>query len=432
MVRKKVDTIKAIRGMHDITPERSAHWAAVERSLQAAFTAYGYQEIRMPIVESTRLFKRSIGEVTDIVEKEMYTFADRNDELMSLRPEGTAGCVRACIERRLLETPQKLWYNGPMFRYERPQKGRQRQFHQIGGEALGYSGVEVEVETLLLHQRFWKALGLQNSVSLQINSIGDSESRAAFKAALILFLEQRKSALDEDSQRRLDSNPLRILDSKNRDTQALLNDAPKLQDYLSEHSAAHFELLRSRLSDLGIAFECNQRLVRGLDYYNDTVFEWVSDELGSQATVCAGGRYDGLVEQLGGKSTPAFGFAMGMERLLLILESQKFEALQLRRDVDIYFIVAQPEFEARAFAIAEAIRDELPELVLQQQLLSGSIKSQFKKADKCNARFAFVLAESEFNDNALTIKNLETGDQQLCELGDTLKDSISSLTALLR
>jgi len=417
--------------MQDITPERSAHWAAVDRCLQQAFSAYDYREIRLPIVESTRLFKRSIGEVTDIVEKEMYTFADRNDESMSLRPEGTAGCVRACIERRLLDTPQKLWYSGPMFRYERPQKGRQRQFHQFGGEALGYSGVEVEVETLLLHKRFWNALGLQNSVDLQINSIGDSSSRTAFRNALIEFLEQHKYELDADSLRRLDSNPLRILDSKNAATQALLNDAPRLKDYLSDDSAAHFELLCSRLSELGIDYEINPKLVRGLDYYNDTVFEWVSGELGAQSTVCAGGRYDGLVEQLGGKSIPAFGFAIGMERLVLILEAHNFGALDLPRSVDIYFIVAQPEFEPRAFSISEALRDALPDKVIHQQLLAGSIKSQFKKADKSNARYALVLAESEFNDNAITVKNLETGDQHLCDLGSVASDSLDGLVSLL-
>ncbi len=426
-----MDIVKAIRGMHDITPERSAHWAEVEHCLQQAFAAYGYQEIRMPIVESTRLFKRSIGEVTDIVEKEMYTFADRNDELMSLRPEGTAGCVRACIERRLLDTPKKLWYKGPMFRYERPQKGRQRQFHQIGGEALGYTGVEVEVETLLLNQRFWQALGLSDSVSLQINSIGDSESRTAYRNALVTYLKQQTEALDEDSQRRLESNPLRILDSKNPETQALLNEAPKLADYLSEQSRAHFELLISRLSELGIEYEINPRLVRGLDYYNDTVFEWVSSDLGAQATVCAGGRYDGLVEQLGGKPTPAFGFAMGMERLMLILEARSFSALNLPRQADIYFIVAQPEFEARAFAISEAIRDKMPAKIIHQQLLPGSIKSQFKKADKVNARYTFILAESEFDDNALTVKDMHTGEQQTHSLGESLDESIARLSALL-
>ena len=427
-----MDIIKAIRGMHDITPERSAHWAATERCLEQAFAAYSYAEIRMPIVEYTRLFKRSIGEVTDIVEKEMYTFADRNDELLSLRPEGTAGCVRASIERRLLDTPQKLWYKGPMFRYERPQKGRQRQFHQIGGEALGYSGVEIEVETLLLNQRFWKLLGLEDSVSLEINSIGDSPSRAEYRRALIAFLAEHKDSLDDDSQRRLDSNPLRILDSKNPDTQKLLVKAPQLQDYLSEQSKAHFELLCSRLSELGIEYKLNQRLVRGLDYYNDTVFEWVSDELGAQATVCAGGRYDGLVEQLGGKSTPAFGFAMGLERLLLILEAKAFAALSLSKVADIYFIIARPDYEPRAFAIAEGLRDLLPETSIQQQLLSGSMKSQFKKADRLGVDYTLILAESEFDQCAITLKNMATGEQQTIVLGEDIQSGLEGLVEILR
>ena len=399
--------------MHDITPDKSGHWARLEKAIAAVFATYAYREIRMPIVENTGLFHRSIGEVTDIVEKEMYTFADRNGESIALRPEGTAGCVRACIEHSLLDTPQKLWYNGPMFRYERPQKGRQRQFHQIGAEAFGYTGAEVEAEILLLNAKLWRALGLEKSISLQINNIGSSEARAAYRQALVDYLNQYRSELDADSQRRLETNPLRILDSKDAATQQLLEGAPALSAFVSQESKEHFARLNELLAAGGVEAVHNPRLVRGLDYYNDTVFEWVSDELGAQGTVCGGGRYDGLVEQLGGKPTPAVGFAMGIERLYLLLEAHDFEALPGSDAPGAYVIVADPAYQPFAFEVTESLRSALPEFAIMQHLVAGSMKSQFKKADKSGAKFALVIAENEVAEQTVTIKNLHTGEQSI-------------------
>lgn len=413
--------------MHDITPDKSGHWARIEQALASVLSAYAYKEIRMPIVENTRLFSRSIGEVTDIVEKEMYTFPDRNDELLSLRPEGTASCVRACIEHALLDTPQKLWYNGPMFRYERPQKGRQRQFHQLGAEVFGYADVEIEAEVLLLNRRFWQVLGIESGITLQLNNIGSSEARGQYRQALVAYLSQHVEALDADSQRRLSTNPLRILDSKSPATQALLNDAPVLTDFLSDESKRRYDRLVELLDAQGVTAQHNPRLIRGLDYYNDTVFEWVSDGLGAQATVCAGGRYDGLVEQLGGKPTAAFGFAMGLERLYLLLEAQQFKALGVDKTPDIYLIVAKPEFQLQAFLLAEQLRGLLPQFVIMQHLQAGSMKSQFKKADKSQARFALVLADDEIEQQTISVKNLATGEQQSCSTTDNLQ----ALSALL-
>ncbi len=334
-----MSNIRAIRGMNDILPDETPHWRRLEQTVSQLLASYGYGEIRLPVVEQTELFKRSIGEVTDIVEKEMYTFDDRNGDSLTLRPEGTAGCVRAAIQQGLLTVPQRLWYAGPMFRYERPQKGRQRQFHQIGVEAFGIASADMDAELILLCARLWRQLGLADSVELQINSIGSSAARRAYRAALVDYLSAHADALDEDSQRRLHSNPLRILDSKNPRTQALLDAAPALADYLDDEARDDFERLCELLQAAGLAYVVNPRLVRGLDYYNKTVFEWVTERLGAQGTVCAGGRYDGLVEQLGGKSTPAVGFAMGMERLvLLMLETGAVEAAPKRRPMSMWWL----------------------------------------------------------------------------------------------
>lgn len=420
-------TIQAVRGMHDITPDQAGHWSRIEHAIAEVFSRYAYREIRMPLVESTRLFHRAVGEATDIVEKEMYTFPDRNDESLALRPEGTAGCVRAVIENGLLNTPQKLWYSGPMFRYEKPQKGRYRQFHQIGAEVFGHDSVEVEAEMLMLNQRFWKSLGIEKSVSLQLNNIGDSVARANYKNALVDYLSGHKESLDADSLRRLDTNPLRILDSKNPAMQSLLNGAPALGAYLSEDSVRRAEQLNSMLAAQGIAVEQNDRLVRGLDYYNDTVFEWVSNDLGAQGTVCGGGRYDGLVEQLGGKSVPAIGFAMGIERLFLLLEAQAFAALPGNDKPDAYFIVAGKELQPYAFALAENLRNARPDFAIMHNLAPGSLKSQFKKADKSGARYAFVIAEDEVANNRVTVKDLQTGEQLQYALQDDLQELLAGL-----
>ena len=404
-------TIQAVRGMHDITPDQAGHWSRIEQAIKQVFSSYAYREIRMPLVESTRLFQRAVGEVTDIVEKEMYTFPDRNDESLALRPEGTAGCVRAVIEKGLLNTPQKLWYCGPMFRYEKPQKGRQRQFHQFGAEVFGYADVEVEAEMLMLNQRFWTSLGIEKNVSLQLNNIGDSDARANYKAALVEFLSAHKESLDVDSVRRLDLNPLRVLDSKNPATQSLLDDAPKMADYLSESSLQRSQALDALLAGQGISVEHNPRLVRGLDYYNDTVFEWVSNDLGAQGTVCGGGRYDGLVEQLGGKSMPAIGFGMGIERLYLLLESQAFAALPGDDSPDAFFIVANNDLQSFAFNLAEQLRNARPDFAIMHNLTLGSMKSQFKKADKSGARLAFIIGEDEVANHRVAVKDLKTGEQ---------------------
>lgn len=406
-----MSTFKAVTGMHDITPERSGHWARMEKVLHQTFNRYAYREIRMPIVEQTALFKRSIGEVTDIVEKEMYTFPDRNDKLLTLRPEGTAGCVRAAIENGLLNAPCKLWYQGPMFRYERPQKGRQRQFHQVGAEVFAYDSVEVEVEMLLLIQRIFQQFDVNDAVELQLNSIGSLDDRRNYRTALVSHLEKHKESLDADSQRRLSTNPMRILDSKNPDTQVLLDSAPVLMDFLSEASRSRFELLQQYLNEQGVAFTVNPRLVRGLDYYNDTVFEWVTNELGAQGTVCGGGRYDGLVEQLGGKPTPGVGFGLGLERLYLLLELRSFSGLSGDDFPDAYFLVADPAYQSRAFELAEQLRTAMPDFVIMQHLQPSSLKSQFKKADKSGAKWALIIGENEMTKHLLAVKNLQTGEQ---------------------
>lgn len=407
-------TLQAVRGMNDVLPADSALWQYFERTVADLLTAYGYQQVRMPIVEPTELFKRSIGEVTDIVEKEMYTFADRNGDSLTLRPEGTAGCVRAMLEHGLLGggTSQKVWYAGPMFRHERPQKGRYRQFNQIGVETFNLAGPDIDAELILLSWRLWQQLGLQDAVTLELNSLGSSEDRARYRDELVSYLRARFDQLDEDSQRRLESNPLRVLDSKNPQTQALLADAPRLADFLNEDAQAHFSGLRALLDAAGVPYVINPRLVRGLDYYGLTVFEWTTDKLGAQGTVCAGGRYDGLVEQLGGKPAPAVGFAMGIERLLLLIETLDRVPPELARQVDVYLVTLGAAAAVAGFRLAEHLRDALPGLRLVVHCGGGSFKSQFKKADKSGALFALILGEDEAAAQQIGIKPLRTQGQQ--------------------
>lgn len=404
--------IQAIRGMNDLLPQDSGVWQYVESTLSDILQRYAYQEIRFPIVEATELFKRSIGEVTDIVEKEMYTFDDRNGDSLTLRPEGTACCVRACEEHGLLyNQTQRLWYMGPMFRHERPQKGRYRQFHQLGVEAFGMQGPDIDAEILLLSARMLSELGVAEAVTLQLNSLGNAESRQAYKEALVAYLETRRDQLDEDSQRRLTTNPLRILDSKEPKTQALLNEAPVLLDYLDAESRSHFDQLKVLLDARGLGYQVNPRLVRGLDYYGKTAFEWVTDKLGSQATVCAGGRYDGLVEQLGGKPTPAVGFGLGLERLVLLLQTLDVVPQGLDQQADIYVVVAG-DYANEALAFAEHLRDQLPFVRLMTHCGGGSIKSQMKKADKSGADIALILGEDEIREGKVTLKYLREEAQQ--------------------
>ena len=407
-------TLQAVRGMNDVLPADSALWQYFERTVADLLTGYGYQQVRMPIVEPTELFKRSIGEVTDIVEKEMYTFADRNGDSLTLRPEGTAGCVRAMLEHGLLGggTSQKVWYAGPMFRHERPQKGRYRQFNQIGVETFNLAGPDIDAELILLSWRLWQQLGLQDAVTLELNSLGSSEDRARYRDELVSYLRARFDQLDEDSQRRLESNPLRVLDSKNPQTQALLADAPRLADFLNEDAQAHFSGLRALLDAAGVPYVINPRLVRGLDYYGLTVFEWTTDKLGAQGTVCAGGRYDGLVEQLGGKPAPAVGFAMGIERLLLLIETLDRVPPELARQVDVYLVTLGDAAAVAGFRLAEQLRDALPGLRLVVHCGGGSFKSQFKKADKSGALFALILGEDEAAAQQIGIKPLRTEGQQ--------------------
>lgn len=405
--------IQAIRGMNDILPEQTPVWQFVEDTVRKVLAQYGYQEIRMPIVEQTDLFKRSIGEVTDIVEKEMYTFEDRNGDSLTLRPEGTAGCVRAAEEHGLLfNQTRRLWYTGPMFRHERPQKGRYRQFHQIGVECFGMAGPDIDAELLVLTARLWKELGLADHTRLEINSIGTSEARKVYRQALVDYLSQFKADLDADSQRRLDTNPLRILDTKDPATRKILENAPNLDDFLDEESRAHFDRLRELLDAAGIAYTVNPALVRGLDYYGKTVFEWITDSLGAQGTICAGGRYDGLVEQLGGKPTRAVGFAMGLERLILLLETLDLIPEQVNNDADVYVTAMGDGAMASALALAEELRAALPGAVVVSHCGGGSFKSQMKKADKSGARYAVILGENEVANSTAGLKPLRADEPQ--------------------
>ena len=405
--------------MNDCLPQDSALWQYVETTLRDTAASYGYSEIRFPIVEMTELFKRSIGEVTDIVEKEMYTFSDRNGDSLTLRPEGTACCVRAGNEHGLLyNQEQRLWYTGPMFRHERPQKGRYRQFHQFGLEAFGIATPDIDAEVIILTARIWQKLGLTPYVKLELNSLGSNEARAAYRDKLVAYLEQHKDLLDEDSLRRLYSNPLRVLDSKNPALAEVLAKAPQLAEHLDAESAAHFASLQQRLTAAGIEFVINPRLVRGLDYYNRTVFEWVTTELGAQGTVCAGGRYDGLVEQLGGKATPAVGFAMGLERLILLLQSLNL-APALPAQADIYLLAMGETAELAAIGVAERLRSELPAKRVILHCGGGNLKKQFKKADKSGAAIALILGDEELARQEITVKWLrEEKPQQTLKLSE--------------
>ncbi len=401
---------RSVRGMVDILPEDSFLWQQLEGVMAAVLQQYGYQEIRLPIIETTQLFSRSIGEVTDIVEKEMYTFADRNDESLSLRPEGTAGCVRAVVQHNLQQTVQKLWYQGPMFRYERPQKGRQRQFHQLGVEGFGVASPDLDAELILLSNALWRGLGVQDLLTLEINSIGSPHSRALFREALVAFLSDHRDGLDDDSQRRLVTNPLRILDSKNAATQALLADAPSLSDFIDDESRDDFAALLAMLTAAGQPYVVNERLVRGLDYYNKTVFEWTTDALGAQGTVCGGGRYDGLVAQFGGRDTPAAGFAIGLERLVLLIKGLDTHAAP---QADIYVVTADTQSQLHALPRVEALRRALPNKVIQAHLGGGSFKSQFKRADRSGAQYALVYGESEQASESVTLKPLRSQGEQI-------------------
>ena len=401
--------LQAIRGMHDVLPEQTPTWQWLENQCRAVVQSYAYREIRMPIVEATELFARSIGEATDIVEKEMYTFEDRNGDSLTLRPEGTASCVRAGIENGLLHNQiQRLWYIGPMFRHERPQKGRYRQFYQLGVEAYGMATPEIEAELIYLSWRLFQRLDLSDDVKLQINTLGSYESRAKYRDELVNYLSKFKNELDEDSQRRLQTNPLRILDSKDSKTREILQNAPKLSDFLSDEDKAHFAKVVDLVKKLSIPCTVNPLLVRGLDYYCHTVFEWVTDSLGAQGTVCAGGRYDGLVEQLGGQATPAIGFAAGLERLVLLM-NQKQTRIQ---NADIFVVLMGERALAEGLPLVEKLRDALPNCVIENSLGGGGFKNQFKRADKSGARYALIIGDDEIAAQKIALKNLREEAEQ--------------------
>lgn len=404
-------TIQAIRGMNDCAPTETPLWQWVEQQVRSVLQTYGYAEVRMPIVESTPLFARAIGEVTDVVSKEMYTFWD-NDEQLTLRPEGTAGCVRAAIEHGwIYNNEQRLWYMGPMFRHERPQKGRYRQFHQAGVEVFGIANPEIDAELIILTAELWKKLGIIDHVTLQLNSIGSLQARQNYRSALVEFLQQHLDLLSEEEKERLVKNPLRILDSKNPELQKVLNKAPKLLDYLDDESREHFTQLCLLLDAVGIAYEINPKLVRGLDYYNKTVFEWITDALGAQGTVCGGGRYDGLVEQLGGHSACGVGFAMGLERLVLLVQEVNKD-LVLPNAVDIYIVHQGEGTTLAAFQLAAKLREELPRFRTMLHCSGGNFKKQFKRADKVGAKFALVFGESEVANQQVVVKDLLSGTEQ--------------------
>ncbi len=430
-----MSSIVAIKGFNDILPTQTPAWRRLEQHLASLMDAYGYQQIRLPIVEQTNLFKRSIGDATDIVEKEMYTFFDKGNppESLTLRPEGTAGCVRAMLEHNMLRsaTP-RVWYVGPMFRYEKPQKGRYRQFHQFGVETFGVSTPDMDAELILMTARLWKRMGVADKVQLELNTLGESDERAAYRDALVEFLSVHKDELDEDSKRRLTTNPLRILDSKDARTQQILENAPKLHDFMQQDTMDHFAKLQQYLKDAGVEFVINQTLVRGLDYYNKTVFEWTTTHLGSQGTVCAGGRYDGLVGQLKGKpeqSVPAVGFAMGMERLLLLLE--QVEDITPVRDCEM-FLLADPATQGQALVVAEQIRNQLESLNSPIRLKTGSqgsMKSQMKKADQSGALFALILGERELEAGKFLVKELATAEQTEVAVADIVPFMIEKISS---
>lgn len=416
--------IQAVRGMNDILPEQMPYWHHLESCLRQAAQNYGYSEIRLPLVEQTQLFERTVGKATDIVEKEMYTFLDRQKHSLTLRPEGTAGCARSIIENNLTyDRAQRLWYMGPMFRHERPQKGRHRQFHQFGVEALGMVGPDIELEQMLMLTRIFEKLKLNDCIKLQINSLGSLNARQHYRTTLVNYLKQHQDQLDEDSLRRLETNPLRILDSKNPEMQNLINHAPQLLEYLDEPSRAHFNQFCTLLQHCNIDYEINPRLVRGLDYYGLTVYEWVTDRLGSQSTVCAGGRYDGLVEQLGGKSTPAVGFAMGLERVVSLLESVHKPSSQ----IDFYFVILGEAAYLEGLEMAEVLRSEIPQIGLMTNCGGGSIKQQMKNANKSQARYALILGESELENGNIQLKFLREERPQKTIPFDQLVEEIKRL-----
>ena len=404
--------IRSVRGMNDIPPKEVLSWVYVEEIIRNTFSSYGYQEIRFPVVESTELFSRS-NQASDMVSKEMYTFKDKGGDSISLRPEGTASCVRACIDNDLIRIDSpRLWYNGPMFRYERPQKGRSRQFHQSSVEVFGIQGPEIDAEIIQLSSRLWKKLGIEENVYLEINSIGNENTRLSYTKDLLKFFAPLKENLDDDSVRKLHENPLRILDSKSPEIQSLLKGAPKITDYLDKESENHFKKLLNILEMLGISYAVNPNLVRGLDYYNKTVFEWKTSSLGSQDTICAGGRYDNLIEELGGKACPAIGFSIGMERLILLLQDSGDSKLVEDQSVDCFFVCFGDESILKAMVLAEQIRDRIPNLNLKVNLGLESAGSQFKKADKSGARFALVLGDTELEDKVISCKDLREKSEQ--------------------
>jgi histidyl-tRNA synthetase len=418
-------TIQAIRGMHDVLPDQSPLWQFLERRVAGVLAAYGYREIRMPLLEVTELFKRSIGEVTDIVEKEMYTFEDRNGDSLTLRPEGTAGCVRAALENGLLHNQlQRLWYQGPMFRHERPQKGRYRQFHQIGAETFGMAGPDIDAELILLTARIWEALGI-DGLELQLNTLGTADERAAYRDELVAYLERHHDLLDEDSRRRLRTNPLRVLDSKNPAMREMLDAAPTLMGYLGGESRAHFDFVCTTLERAGVRYVVNERLVRGLDYYSRTVFEWVTDRLGAQGTVCAGGRYDALVEQLGGRPVPAVGFAMGLERLVAIIEALNPTAGQA--PADVYLVLLGEAAQTEGLVLAESLRDALPGASILCNCGGGGTKAQFKRADRSGATVALVLGDEELASDTVVVKPLRDQGEQQNVARDRLVDTLAPI-----
>jgi histidyl-tRNA synthetase len=404
------EKLTGVRGMSDILPEETPLWQAVESVLRTTLNGYGYRELRVPVVERTELFKRSIGEVTDIVEKEMYTFSDRNDESLTLRPEATAGIVRAGINHGLFHNQkQKIWSGGPMFRYEKPQKGRYRQFHQFDVEVFGFEGPDIDAELIAISARIWQQLGL-GAVELQLNSLGTPASRTAYREELVEYFSAHKDSLDDENLNRLQRNPMRLLDSKDPDMQALVAAAPRITDHLDTESADHFAGLQARLTDVGIAFSVNTRLVRGLDYYTRTVFEWVTDQLGAQGAICSGGRYDGLVEHLGGRATPAIGWAIGMERLVELVRMA--DKLKPHVGPDVYLVAVGDAAAVQSFRLAEQMRDEAPGLAIEVNSGGGSFKSQFKRADKSGAALALILGADELESKTLGIKSLRSDAEQ--------------------
>ena len=418
--------IKAIRGMHDTLPDISTTWHYLEHCVREILATYGYQEIRLPILEKTELFERSIGETSDIVTKEMYTFEDRNSDHLTLRPEGTAGCVRAVLEHGLIQSPAlRLWYSGPMFRHERPQKGRTRQFHQIGVEAFGLPGPDIDAELIIMCTRIWNRLQL-NDLRLEINSLGSTDTRKKYRNILVDYFNSHKDQLDDDDLNRLENNPLRILDSKNPEMKDLVNKAPSITDSMDSESQNHFQDLLQLLDSVDIRYQINPRLVRGLDYYNRTVFEWITEKLGAQGTVCGGGRYDGMVKHFGGPSTPGIGFSMGLERLVYLIEKQENQRFATKNS-DIYFVIASNEAQGTAIKLAEKIRNELPEVRLLMHCGGGSFKSQFKKADKSGALIALILGDDELQQQRIGIKHLRDDKAQQEVDWESLTDTVRKL-----